>query len=445
MRSLFSAELFKLFVLSGLGMLVGVQWGNIWFGLSAGLIIYIFFILRYYQRYHEWLTQGATSNKPFTNTFWSTIMDQIIRLLNDLRGRNRQLEADVDYFKESFQALESGVVVLDDRGRIDWANRAAKDLLGIELERDREEAFVNLLRAPEVLQYLDARVFDQPLDINSPRSIDIRLELQATTFLRNYTLIFVRDISELYKLESMRRDFVANVSHELRTPLTVITGYLETLGDHTENLPDVWSKAIGQMLEQSHRMDNMVEDLIWLSRLETLPGGEAFLEMVPLEGLLASVVADAKLAHPDKTIEVDVAAASFDNLQPSLDWPLQLRGDYNELRSAFSNLVQNAVKYTAVNGEIIISCYRHRDTVVVRVSDNGEGIDPVHIPRLTERFYRADSSRTSTTGGTGLGLAIVKHVLARHEGELQITSKLGRGSHFACVFPLQRLKLESNA
>ncbi len=440
MKSLFNAELFKLAVLAGIGALVGNQWNNIWIGLCIALLLYIVGHLSDYRRYHEWLSRGADGEKPFTNIFWSTIMDQIIRLLNELRQQNRKLEADVDYFKQSFEALESGVVVIDRRGRIDWCNLAAKDMLGVELRRDLGELFVNLVRAPEMVQYLDGQRYEMPLEIASPRSLDVRLEIQATTFRQNYTLIFARDISELYKLEKMRRDFVANVSHELRTPLTVITGYLETLSDHAADLPEVWLRAIAQMLEQSHRMDNMVEDLIWLSRLESIPSSDEDNELVPLDGLLTSVVADARLSHANKNIIVDLDHDSFAGLTPPLLEPLQLKGSYNELRSAFSNLVQNAVKYTGENGEIVVSCYRHRDALVVRVRDNGEGIDPVHIPRLTERFYRADSSRTSTTGGTGLGLAIVKHVLARHNGELEITSKLGLGSKFSCIFPLSRLQ-----
>lgn len=440
MKSLFNAELFKLALLAGIGALVGYQWNNIWIGLCIALLLYIIGHLNDYRRYHEWLTRGANSEKPFTNIFWSTIMDQIIRLLTELRRKNRKLVADVDYFKESFEALESGVVVLDQRGCIDWCNLAAKDLLGVELRRDQGELLVNLVRTPEMVQYLDSKNYDAPLEITSPKSLDVRLEIQATMFRKNYTLVFARDVSEVYKLEKMRRDFVANVSHELRTPLTVITGYLETLNDHAADLPDVWLRAIAQMLEQSHRMDNMVEDLIWLSRLESIPSNDEDAELVPLEGLLTSVVADARLSHANKHISFDLDQASFAGLAPPPLEPLQLRGSYNELRSAFSNLVQNALKYTPDDGEIVVSCYRHRDTLVVRVSDNGEGIDPVHIPRLTERFYRADSSRTSSTGGTGLGLAIVKHVLARHNGELEISSKLGVGSKFSCIFPMARLE-----
>lgn len=442
MKSLFSAELYKLAALVIIGALVGNLLHNIWLGLSAGLVVYIFFQLRYYRRFNLWLANSGPSVQPLTNSFWSTIMDQVSRLLNGLRAEQRLLEADVEYFKQSFQALESAVVVIDKRGRIDWCNLASKRLLGTELDRDRGQLLVNLIRAPEMIQYLDSQYYVEPLSINSPISLDIRLEVQATVFRQDYILIFARNISELFKLENMRRDFIANVSHELRTPLTVITGYLETLSDHTADLPEVWDKAVRQMLEQSQRMDSMVEDLIWLSRLESLPADQNDLELVPLDGLLTSVVSDAQLTHSNKTIKFVMDTAGYDALSTGFSRPMQIRGSYAELRSAFSNLIQNALKYTPQDGEVIVDCYPYRDSLIIKVTDTGEGIDPIHIPRLTERFYRVDSSRTSTTGGTGLGLAIVKHVLARHEAELEITSKVGVGSKFSCVFPLSRLLLD---
>lgn len=441
MKSLFSSELFKLALLSIIGLLVGYQWHNVWLGLSVVLVLYIFTLLYYYRRYHAWLLSGGRDKKPFTNTFWATNIDQTLRLLSDLRDEKRVLEADVEYFKESFQALESGVILVDRRGRIDWCNLAAKQLLGVELERDRGQLLVNLIRAPEMAQYLDSHKFETALEITSPKTADMRLEIQAAVFRQDFKLIFARNISEIYKLETMRRDFVANVSHELRTPLTVITGYLGTLSDHTANLPEMWGKAIGQMLEQSHRMDSMVEDLIWLSRLESVPAADDDIEPVPLEGILTSVVSDARLSADGSSIDLDMDIRSFDGLAVELALPIQIRGSYAELRSAFGNLVQNAVKYSGADGDVTVHCYRYRDSVVVKVADTGEGIDPIHIPRLTERFYRADSSRTSATGGTGLGLAIVKHVLARHDAELEISSKLGKGSKFSCVFPLSRLQI----
>ena len=443
MKSLFSGELTKISLMSSIGLLVGYQWDNIWLGLSVALAIYILSHLYHYRRLDEWLAKGGSAEKPFTDLFWSTIMDQVLRLLSQLRRDKAQLKSDVEYFKESFQALESAVVVVDTRGAIDWCNLASANLLGIDLGRDRSQLFNNLIRSPEAISYLDARQFDKPLEIISPLSLDIRLELQATTFRQNYTLIFARNITDVFKLENMRRDFVANVSHELRTPLTVITGYLETLRDHGEDLPPVWSRAIGQMLDQSHRMDSMVEDLIWLSRLEALPAREDDIEAIGLNGILASVVSDARLSAPDKTVDIEIAVNEFQALDTTLSEPLQIMGCYLELRSAFGNLVQNAVKYTAAGGHIQVQCFPRHNKLIVRVVDNGDGIDSLHLPRLTERFYRVDSSRTSATGGTGLGLAIVKHILARHDAELDITSVVGEGSQFSCVFPLDRLAISS--
>lgn len=429
--------------MSFIGLLVGYQWDNIWLGLSIALAIYILSHLYHYRRLDEWLAKGGSAEKPFTDLFWSTIMDQVLRLLSQLRRDKAQLKSDVEYFKESFQALESAVVVVDTRGAIDWCNLASANLLGIDITRDRSQLFNNLIRSPEAISYLDARQFDKPLEIISPLSLDIRLELQATTFRQNYTLIFARNITDVFKLENMRRDFVANVSHELRTPLTVITGYLETLRDHGEDLPPVWSRAIGQMLDQSHRMDSMVEDLIWLSRLEALPAREDDIEAIDLNGILASVVSDSRLSAPDKTVDIEIAVNEFQALDTTLSEPLQIMGCYLELRSAFGNLVQNAVKYTAAGGHIQVQCFPRHNKLIVRVVDNGDGIDSLHLPRLTERFYRVDSSRTTATGGTGLGLAIVKHILARHDAELDITSVVGEGSQFSCVFPLEQLAISS--
>lgn len=448
MRSLYRAELFKLALLSIIGVLLGNLFGQLWLGLSLALLFYILMQLNHYSRYDQWLSSGAKQQKPFTNVFWSTIMDQIQRLLGQLRGEIQQLESDVDYFKESFQALESGVVVLDKEGRIDWCNLAAKSLLGIELNRDRGEPFVNLVRAPSVNQYLETKAYAGTLELASPRAADLMLEIQATVFRQDYTLVFARDISELYKLETMRRDFVANVSHELRTPLTVITGYLDTLKEHNRDAPPIYARAVEQMLEQSKRMDSMVEDLIWLSRLESVPVSQHSTEQVDLYGLLSSVVADSRQAYLQKSISLEFDESSFAQISAAspknaLAQPVQMQGSYKELHSAIGNLVQNAAKYSADQAEIKVECYARKASVYISVSDNGFGIDPVHIPRLTERFYRIDSSRTGASGGTGLGLAIVKHALARHDAQLQIRSKLGVGSTFACEFPLSRLQLAS--
>ncbi len=442
MNSLYRDELLKLGLLLSLGYLIGSQWDYAWAGLAIALCFYILMMLRYYRHFNDWLDNRGLSKKPLVNTFWSTIIDQIQRLLNELRNEQQLLREDVEYFKESFQALDNGVVVIDHAGKIDWCNKSTLDLLGIQLERDKGELLVNLIRAPEFNRYLEQQQFDQPLILVSPRSPQLHLEIQATIFRHNHTLVFARDISDVYILEKMRRDFVANVSHELRTPLTVITGYLETLKDNIEGLPDIWPRAIEQMLVQSHRMDTMVEDLIALSRLESVPKSQSHTDRVTIEGLLTGLVSDAKLPFPKKSISLDIATDTFQHQTPPLKWPLQMIGNYDELHSALSNLIQNAIKYTSDSGKIQISCKCVRNNMLIEVQDDGEGIDAIHIPRLTERFYRVDSSRTSSTGGTGLGLAIVKHVLARHNAELTIHSVVGKGSRFICTFPLEVLESE---
>jgi two-component system phosphate regulon sensor histidine kinase PhoR len=425
----------KLLLMLFFGTLIGNQFHNIWLGLLAALCIYVGSMLWSYRRFQMWLDSGAIDQKPLVDSFWASIIDQVERLITRLKKENQALLDDVDFFKDSFQALESAVIVLDGDTRIDWCNQAALPMLGIDYKRDRSRLLTNLLRAPEFVRYLEQGEYNKPLKLTSPRDVNRHFEIQATPFRSEDLLLFVRDVSDLVALERTRQDFAANVSHELRTPLTVITGYLETLKDSTAQLPPIWLKAIEEMLRQSNRMDSMVADLIFLSRLESVPDDQDH-ESVALEALLTSIIEDARISSGNETTITLTTPQSDDN---DLPHPLRLIGSYVELRSAFSNLIQNAVKYTQSNGEIQVRCFRQQQEFFVQVSDNGEGIDPVHIPRLTERFYRVDDSRTASTGGTGLGLAIVKHVLARHGGRLSISSKLGVGSRFTCVFPLDRV------
>ena len=237
-----------------------------------------------------------------------------------------------------------------------------------------------------------------------------------------------KDVTRLYQLEQMRRDFVGNVSHEMRTPLTVISGYLETLVDHGDELPAKWRRAINTMAAQASRMEALITDLILLSRIET---GEHTVDdtLTDVDALLNQICHDARALSGDKGHQISVQISDHRLLQ----------GDESQLRSAFSNLVFNAVKYTPAGGAITVAWSTNREGAHLSVKDTGIGIDPIHIPRLTERFYRADPSRHKDTGGTGLGLAIVKHVLINHDGNLEIRSKVGEGSEFICHFPRERL------
>ena len=429
-------QVLQLMALAFVGGLIGKEFGHFWIGFSLALLIEAISKSYYFHHVYAWLKEGANGSKPFANNFWSALTGQVAKITTKLRMENDLLKSNVEYFKESFQALNDAVVVIDDNGIIDWANSSAERLLGIYLEQDAGQLFSHLIRAPEVINYLDQADYTSPISIISPTSLECRLEIQVTRFRKNYTLLFARDITDLYKLETMRRDFVANVSHELRTPLTVISGYLETLRDHSDNLPPVWLRAIDQMLNQSARMDEMVDDLIWLSRLEALPSDDKEFECFSLQVLLQSIINDVELSFPTKVVSLSFESSYISDIKLNFDATVKLRSNFLELQSAFTNLIQNAAKYTSDDGKIDIKCSILTNKLHVCFSDNGVGIDSKHLNRLTERFYRVDDSRTSGTGGTGLGLAIVKHILARHQADLHIDSELGKGSQFTCVFPL---------
>jgi two-component system phosphate regulon sensor histidine kinase PhoR len=283
------------------------------------------------------------------------------------------------------------------------------------------------VRSPTFTEYLEADHFEQPLEFTSPVDEAMYLLLRVVPYGRSGKLVLIRDISRLQRLEQVRRDFVANVSHELRSPLTVVMGYLESIADDSE-VPERWHRPVGQMKEQAERMYTIVEDLLRLSSLEQDPGG-AGKHLVQMAEMLASIAADARrVGNGAHTFSLDV------------DPELQLLGEYNELFSACSNLILNAVRYTPENGMIAIRWRAAETGARLEVRDTGIGIESHHVPRLTERFYRVDKARSRELGGTGLGLAIVKHVLMRHDSHLEVESEIGEGSCFSCEFPLSRIE-----
>ncbi len=456
MNSLFRITILRLTLVSGIGFLIGDLFGKVALGVLVAVMGYLVVFLLNFRRFQSWMDSGFTSDRynPMAISYWSSIKHQIERRFKLFEDEKIALYQDVEFFRDSFQALDSAVVVVDSKGLITWANQQSIKLLGIDIQKDKDRVLLNLLREPTFKSYFQEKDFSKLLKIDSPLSADVKLEIQISEFREGSSLIFARDITELVQLENVRRDFIANVSHELRTPLTVINGYLEMFKDmlgsaEDENaesvekaqpvIPANFNRIFEQMLSQSQRMEGMVNDLLWLSRIESMPA-PAQLEKVPVESLIRGIVQDAEIAAKNKqfTLEFDLP----ENSEFAL--PLCIAGSYEELRSAFNNLVNNAVKYTQENAEIQIRCFQQGDTYRVAVKDNGEGFDPVHIPRLTERFYRTDESRNSTTGGSGLGLAIVKHVLQRHSANLEIETAIGKGSKFTCVFPLDRLVQKEN-
>jgi two-component system, OmpR family, phosphate regulon sensor histidine kinase PhoR len=340
------------------------------------------------------------------------------------KAETNHLQAVIKRIQEITTALKDGIIILDWRGHLDFWNPAAQRMIGFRT-KDQGLSIISFVRDPRFVKYLEEGDYSAPLELPSPRTESKQLEFQITRFGQSERLIVVRDITQIHQLEQMRQDFVANVSHELRTPLTVINGYIETLADN--NTMPTWDKPLQQMMQQGKRMSLLINDLLVLSKLETTEVGfnQKNLELLPL---LISIKNEADALGSDKNQTISLQC----------DNSLNLLANEKEIHSAFSNLAINAVKYSPANSQIDLRAWRDSGHVYFSVTDNGTGIDTKHIPRLTERFYRVDASRNSATGGTGLGLAIVKHVLMRHDGELRISSELGKGSTFTCVFPVQQ-------
>ncbi|CAA0089803.1 Phosphate regulon sensor protein PhoR [Zhongshania aliphaticivorans] len=379
-------------------------------------------LLRSLQHLSDWLYSGANSEPPEAMGMWGQVFDVIYDMQRDATQNTNKLQAMIDYLHSSFASMSDAVVMLDPQGNIEWCNASANELLGLRESDDVGRQLVNLIRSPAFLRYFEAESYQTSLEMMSPVNNHINLSVSVSFFGQRNRLLFARDVTRTHRLEKMRKDFVANVSHELRTPLTVINGYLETFSEHGgENAR--WDRAVSQMLQQSRRMHMLIQDLMLLSRLEAVPkaGEESLISMRSLMEMIREECATAAKGERNLLIECDDSVA--------------ISGSANELRSAFSNLAMNAARYTSDKDTIILRWYCDDNHAYFEVEDTGIGIEPQYIPRLTERFYRVDQSRSIDTGGTGLGLAIVKHVLIRHRAELRIRSVPDQGSVFSCVFP----------
>ncbi|WP_167143994.1 phosphate regulon sensor histidine kinase PhoR [Pseudomonas sp. OTU750018] len=415
----------RLLLLVSVCLLLGLITGEYAWALVIGLAGYLGWHLQQLLRLHKWLrTRQGDEAPPDGYGLWGEVFDSIYHLQRrDQKVRGR-LQAVIDRVQESTAALKDAVIMLDRDGNLEWWNIAAEKLLGLKTPQDSGQQITNLVRDPRFIEYFENHNYNEPLELPSPVSDRLRLQFHITQYGNREHLMLVRDITRLFQLEQMRKDFVANVSHELRTPLTVISGYLETLLDNVEDVNPRWLRALQQMQQQGGRMQNLLNDLLLLAKLEATdyPSDN---QPVAVDLLLLSIKNDAQALSGERHHRISLDA----------DPHLKLKGSETELRSAFSNLVFNAVKYTPDEGSIQIRWWGDEQGAHLSVQDSGLGIEAKHLPRLTERFYRVDSSRASNTGGTGLGLAIVKHVLLRHRARLDIASTLGKGSTFTCHFP----------
>ena len=405
-------------------LLVGLISGYYGWSMAIGLAFYLGWTLKQLLRLHKWLRQHKPDEAPPDGYgLWGDVFDSIYHLQRrDQRARGR-LQAVIDRVQESTAALKDAVIMLDSEGNLEWWNRAAETLLGLKTPQDGGQPVSNLVRHPRFKEYFEQCSYAEPLDIPSPINDHLRIQLYITRYGNNEHLMLVRDVTRLHQLEQMRKDFIANVSHELRTPLTVICGYLETLLDNVDDVNPRWKRPLSQMQQQGERMQTLLNDLLLLAKLEATdyPSDN---QPVAIDTLLRSIKGDAQAlsGQRNQTISLEIEA------------DVALKGSEAELRSAFSNLIFNAVKYTPDGGSVKIRWWANAAGAHLSVQDSGVGIDNKHLPRLTERFYRVDSSRNASTGGTGLGLAIVKHVLLRHRASLEINSVLGHGSTFTCHF-----------
>lgn len=395
------------------------------------LILYTYSHLKELKKLEQWLSTvniGQTL-PPQSYGLWEYLFALLYRHLRESAHYQHRLNHLVDHFKLAAEAMPDGIIMLDIEGRVEWCNHVAEKHLGLDRSRDLNKLITYILRQPQIGIFLKENTPNEI--IFKPRhEKNLVLALNLSHYGEGKRLLVSRDITQFEHVQTVHRDFVANVSHELRTPLTVVSGFLETMDELDEELPSQQKKYyFNLMREQTKRMQCLIEDLLILSRLEN--GLQQQDEKVNIPNLVQLLYQEAlSLSQGRHKIDLKVEA------------DVGVVGSYNEIRSAFGNLITNAIRYTPEGGEILIRWYKNTNQeqeLVFSVSDTGIGIEPEHIPRLTERFYRIDRSRSRETGGTGLGLAIVKHIVTRHKAMLKIKSTLGKGSDFSIIFPNNRV------
>ena len=412
--------LFRVLAILGVGAALGFFFGSVASGLLVSLMVVLLYWSYQMFRVEQWLSEVA-EEPPQAAGVWGLLFDYIHRLQSQSAEAQGRLESSLHYLQDSLKSMRDAAIITDPWGNIAWMNDSAGSLLGISLDKDEGRPLVSKMRLPNFSDYLAVGDYKVPLRIPPSSEQKRCLQVEVSSFGGGDKLIFIKDITEQYKLEMMRRDFVGNVSHELRTPLTVLKGYVENLQSLDSDLVSKIQRPLVQMDMQVVRMEMLLKDLLWLSRIETIEGADKTLP-INMTDLVAEIIEDLRAAYPERKIDTHL---EHDDV---------ILGDATELHSAVSNLVVNALKYSGHDDLVTVEWKLDSGLPTLTVRDEGEGIKPQHIPRLTERFYRVDKSRNQATGGTGLGLAIVKHVAVSHNAELLIDSVYGQGSVFSMVF-----------
>ncbi len=420
-------DYWRLLALISVAGFIGLLFEQMMTFMFLAVLVYALWLQNTWYQLWRWLQNPNHVPSPTADG----LIDDVCRHIEQIKQKNRQrkqkLAGYLKQFRAATSALPDAIVVLGTSGEVEWANQSAKTLLGVRWPKDSNVRINNLVRDPE-FQKLIAQPLDSDGDVVVPSPLNQQqsLEIKLVRYMNDGRLLIARDVTQTIKLQRMRRDFVANVSHELRTPLTVLRGYLETFTQDSPN--EMWQSALPTMRQQTERMRVMIKDLLVLSQLET---GEKPLNntLVDVANLLTVIADDARR----------LAQFNNHNIHVTIETDKNLLADSDEIHSAISNLVFNAVKYTPAGCEVEVSWKVTKHGGEIAVVDHGDGIANHHLDRLTERFYRVDKGRSQEAGGTGLGLAIVKHVLHRHDAELKITSEEGQGSRFVCFFPRKSL------
>jgi len=405
--------------LSGYGMI----------SLVIALLGYISWLLYKVHQLHRWLESGArTLYLPDSNGIWERLVHQIQRMQKKSLTRKQRMSKLLKRFQGVVTGLPYATIILNDHNEIDWANKAAKEYLSIDLKKDRGQRIDNLIRMPEVLKILRKNTCKE-IEIALPQHTNRQIAVQLIPVQKDLKLFIARDVSERNYIQQMRKNFIANASHELRTPLTVIAGYLEIISDD-ENLTKGLQPAIQSAAEQAARMQAIIEDLLTLSRLENSELNEDTEQLINMPVTLQNICND------QSTFIVNESHTLEGHIDPSL----KITGVEAEVVSVCNNLIHNAIRHTPKDTTITVEWQCNRlGEACLKVSDNGQGIPEKHLAHLTERFYRVDKGRSRDKGGTGLGLAIVQHIIKRHGGYLKITSTIGKGSCFTVCLPTERV------
>jgi two-component system phosphate regulon sensor histidine kinase PhoR len=405
-------------------VIVGSFTGEVLMSLFALSVFLLGCQFRQIRRFEKWISAGGKREYPKSTGIWEELYYHVYRIKKNDKRRKKKLRKMIEQFRHSTEALPDAAVVLQEGDEIEWANKAARQVLGLQ-QADKGQRIVNLIRFPDFIRHLKSGNYSEPVIIPSPVNTQIILEVRVIRYGSGLRLLLAQDVTQLKKMQTMRKDFVANVSHELRTPLTVLKGYLETLQDMDDEVSPLLTNSFKEMRGQTERMQHLIDDLLLLTRLETQKKKVLCIDVPALLNQICK--------------ESDAIGSNSRRIELTLDTATHLYGEEQDLRSAFTNLLGNALKYSPDDSVVKVRWHQQENELVLDVVDLGEGIAAAEIPRITERFYRVENKRRHKIPGTGLGLAIVKHVLMRHEGTLKITSELGKGSCFSCHFPSKRI------